>query len=249
VIPVLLLKESGLVKTVKFSNARYIGDPLNAVRIFNEKEVDELVVLDIDASLNSVGPNFDLVKELASECFMPLAYGGGISHVDEAVKLFGLGVEKVILRTSAARNLQIVSEIAEVAGESSVAVCVDVDVTKLGIRFLHSPGTKLHKDRDIGSFVKAAERAGAGEILLNSVSRDGTQRGLDLELISSVTACVRIPVVAVGGVGSLGDISDGVQAGASGVGVGSLFVFHGSRRAVLISYPSYDDLRELLGEK
>jgi imidazole glycerol-phosphate synthase subunit HisF len=242
VIPVLLVKDHGLVKTRGFEQPTYVGDPINAIRIFNEKEVDELALLDISATPLNRGPNFELVQDVASECFMPLAYGGGIRGVDDAKRLFGLGVEKVILRSVAASNLAAVTAIANYAGSSSVTVSIDV---LRGAVFC--PGTDLHGSLDWVGHLRRAIEAGAGEIVLNSVDRDGSMAGMDTGLISEAASATTVPLVAVGGVGSLADIKEAIQAGADAVGCGSFFVFHGPRRAVLITYPGYAVLSELLG--
>lgn len=247
VIPVLLVKDRGLVKTTKFAEPSYVGDPINAIRIFNEKEVDELALLDISATPGRHGPNFDLVKDVASECFMPLAYGGGIRNLDDAKQLFGFGVEKVVLRSCAMGDLRTVTAIAEYAGSSSVAVSVDVRTKRFGRSELVAPGTALHGSANWSAFMQRAVDAGAGEVLLNAVSRDGTMSGMDTELIQAAAAIVTVPLVAIGGVGSLDDIRDGIRAGADAVGAGAFFVYHGPRRAVLITYPRYEQLVALLG--
>lgn len=247
VIPVLLVKDHGLVKTTKFTDPKYIGDPINAIRIFNEKEVDELALFDISATPGNRGPNFDLVGDVASECFMPLAYGGGIWRLDDAKRLFGLGVEKVVLRSAAMSNMRTVTQIADFAGSSSVTVSIDVKNSRFGRPRLFAPGTPTHGDSDWIGFLQRAIDAGAGEIMLNAVDRDGTLSGMDIELIATAARVTTVPLVAVGGAGSLLDISSGVRAGADAVGAGAFFVYHGPRRAVLITYPRYEELTALLG--
>jgi len=247
VIPFLLVKDHGLVKTNHFADPKYVGDPINAIRIFNEKEVDELALLDISATPEQRGPNFDLVRDVASECFMPLAYGGGVRNLADAEGLFSLGVEKVVLRSAAMTDLQVVTAIADYAGASSVTVSVDVKKPRIGRHQLFGPGTPAHGDSDWTGFIRRVIDAGAGEIVLNSVDRDGTMSGLDEHLIASAAQVSTVPLVAVGGVGSLDHIRAGVDAGADAVGAGSFFVFYGPRRAVLITYPSYEELTALLG--
>ncbi|HEX2403263.1 MAG TPA: HisA/HisF-related TIM barrel protein [Acidimicrobiia bacterium] len=247
VIPVLLVKDHGLVKTRGFDQPTYVGDPINAIRIFNEKEVDELALLDIDATPMNRGPNFELVQDVASECFMPLAYGGGIRGLDDAKRLFNLGVEKVILRSTAATNLPAVTAIATYAGSSSVTVSVDVLRGRSGRGSVFCPGSDLHGSLDWVGHLRRAIDAGAGEILLNSVDRDGSMAGVDTGLISEAASATTVPLVAVGGVGSLAHIKEAIQAGADAVGCGSFFVFHGPRRAILITYPGYAVLSGLLG--
>ncbi len=247
VIPVLLVKDHGLVKTTEFGDPKYVGDPINAIRIFNDKEVDELALLDISATPCKAGPNFDLVQDVASECFMPLAYGGGIRGLDDAKRLFSLGIEKVVLRSAAMTDLHTVTAIADYVGSSSVTVSIDVKKTRLGRHQLFAPGTPAHRDADWTGFLRRSIEAGAGEIILNAVDRDGTMSGMDLDLIAAATQATTVPLVAVGGVGSLDHIGAGVRAGADAVGVGSFFVYHGPRRAVLITYPRYDELTAFLG--
>ena len=245
IIPLLLLKNQGLVKTVKFKNPTYIGDPINAVRIFNDKEVDELVFLDITATVEQRPPPFDLIAKIASECFMPFCYGGGIYTVDHVTQLFSLGVEKVALNTVAARNAKFVREIAAIAGSQSVVVSIDVKRNWFGqYRVIIESGTRS-TGRDPVEFAKEIEQAGAGEILLNSINRDGTMTGYDVELIRRVSGAVTIPIVAAGGARGVPDFAEAIQAGASAVAAGSMFVFTGKHRAVLISYPSIEELISL----
>jgi len=247
VIPILLLRGGGLVKTVKFEDPKYVGDPINAVRIFNDKEVDELCFLDIDATPSGSGPNFSLLEDIASEAFMPFGYGGGITTVEQVRRLFALGVEKVILNTSVARTPRLIEKAAGTAGSSSVVVSIDVRRNSRGEYSVWIRGGREDLARDPVSFAQEAERNGAGEVLLNAIDRDGTQSGYDLELIRQVAGAVAIPVVAAGGAGTLTHFREAVQAGASAVAAGSFFVFHGKHRAVLIRYPEYRSLVELFG--
>lgn len=247
VIPVLLVKDHGLVKTTKFEKPKYVGDPINAIRIFNEKEVDELALLDISATPGNHGPNFDLVQDVASECFMPLAYGGGIRTLDDAKRLFGSGVEKVVLRSAAAENLELVTQIANYAGSSSVTVAIDVRRGRFSRLCVHCPNTRMDGESDWLGYLRNATAAGAGEIILNAVALDGTMSGMDTDLISRAARVTTVPLVAVGGVGSLDHIRAGIEAGADAVGAGAFFVYHGPRRAVLITYPGYEELATLLG--
>lgn len=246
VIPCLLLRNRGLVKTIKFANPKYVGDPINAIRIFNEKEVDELLVLDIEASKAKREPDYDLIEQFAGECFMPLAYGGGITTVDQAKRLFSIGVEKVSVQTIALTNLKLVSDIASRYGNQSVVVAIDIKKNLLGRHKLFSSATGKLLDQDWLQFLKTAVDAGAGEILLNSVDRDGAMSGMDLPLIERATVSCPVPLIAVGGVGSLTDIKAAVAAGASAVAAGAFFVYHGPHRAVLITYPKYAELIKLL---
>ena len=243
VMPCLLLSGARLVKTVRFQDPKYVGDPRNAVKIFNEKEVDELVVLDIDATPERTGPRFELIREIVSEAFMPVAYGGGIRTLEDARAMFKLGVEKVILCSSALDNPGLVGELAEEAGGQSVLVCLDVKRGPCGQGELHSHGGRINTHRDPVAFALEMEARGAGELVLNAIDRDGTMTGFDLELIRQVSAAVSIPVIACGGAGKVADFADAVAGGASAVAAGSLFVFHGRNRAVLISYPGQAVLR------
>lgn len=247
VIPCLLLKHDGLVKTVKFSQPKYVGDPINAVKIFNDKEVDELIFLDITATIENRKPPFDLISRIASECFMPFCYGGGITTVEEIAKLFKLGVEKVAINTQALTNPSLIERAAERFGSQSVVVSIDVKKNLFGKYRVFSHGGRKSVKVDPVSFAQQMEQTGAGEILLNSMDRDGTGAGYDLELIRSVTESVRIPVIACGGAGKLDDFSSAVKtAGASAVAAGSLFVFQGPHRAVLITYPAMSELERRL---
>jgi len=245
VIPCLLLRNGGLVKTVKFDNARYVGDPINAVRIFNEKEVDELVFLDISATAARDGPNFALLADIASEAFMPFGYGGGITRLEQVRRLYALGVEKVIINTAAVENSSLISQAAALAGSSGVVASIDVRRSWLGKYSVWTHSGKTDARRDPVAHAREMERLGAGEILLNAIDRDGTQDGYDLELIGRVSEAVSVPVVAAGGAGTLQHFRQAVDAGAAAVAAGSMFVFHGKHRAVLITYPDYNDLEHL----
>jgi cyclase len=247
VIPSLLLRNGGLVKTVKFQDAKYVGDPINAVRIFNEKEVDELVFLDIGATPAGSGPNFRLLADITSEAFMPFGYGGGITTVDQVKRLYALGVEKVIINTAAANTPKLVEEAAAIAGSSSVVVSIDVRRNFFGRYSVWVRSGQVDVKQDPVVYAREMERLGAGEILLTAIDRDGTQSGYDLELIRLVADAVAVPVVAAGGAGSLQHFREAADAGASAVAAGSLFVFHGKYKAVLITYPEYRDLEKLFG--
>ncbi len=246
VIPCLLLHNGGLVKTHRFSKPKYVGDPINAIRIFNEKEVDELMVLDISASKEKREPTYALIEEFASECFMPLCYGGGIRSLEQARRLFGLGVEKICLQTAALDDPSLITRIAEQFGSQSVLVSIDVKKSWRGKDELYAAARGKTLAQPWMDFMKTAIAAGAGEVVLNAVDRDGVMRGMDLELIHKASAAAPVPLIAVGGVGSLADIKSGVQAGASAISAGAFFVFHGPHRAVLITYPRYEELEQLL---
>lgn len=245
VIPVLLLKNTGLVKTFKFKNPKYVGDPINAIRIFNDKEVDELIVLDILASKKDREPDYTIIEQIAGECFMPLCYGGGVRSVEQARQIFSLGVEKICLQTAAMANLQLISDIAAKFGSQSVVISVDVKRDWLGRYQLYRADTAKLAATPWKEFIQKAVTAGAGEILLNAVDRDGTMAGPDLDLIRQSNQNLLVPLITVGGIGSLEDIKLAVEAGASAVGAGAFFVFHGPHRAVLITYPRYQELENL----
>jgi cyclase len=246
VIPCLLLSKGGLVKSVKFRNHKYVGDPINAVKIFNEKEVDEIVLLDISATAEKRPPDIRKVKEIAGEAFMPLGYGGGISKLEEIEQLIEAGVEKVVLNTSAFFNPQLVKDGAKYVGSQSIVVSVDVKKNLWGKYMVHINNGTKNTGLDPQEFVKQMENAGAGEIFLNSIERDGTFSGYDTELIKRISSAITIPVVASGGAGSVDDFALAVRNGASAVSAGSMFVFQRPHRAVLISYPSQKELREKL---
>ncbi len=245
IIPCLLLKNEGLVKTLQFKNPKYVGDPINAIRIFNDKEVDELMVLDITASKEGKSPNFSLIEQFASECFMPLGYGGGIRNMADAQTLFTLGVEKICLQTAALNDLNLIRKMADKWGSQSILVSVDVNRNWLGKPALYSSSNGKSLSMPWLQFMKNAVEAGAGEIILNAVHRDGTMKGMDTELIKLAADSMDVPLVAVGGAGSLADMKAAVAAGASAVSAGAFFVFHGPHRAVLITYPKYQQLEAL----
>jgi len=246
IIPSLLIQKGGLVKSVKFKDHKYVGDPINAVKIFNEKEVDEIVILDISATSEKRPPNIGQIKDIASEAFMPLGYGGGITRLDEIRELIAAGVEKVVLNTSAFANPGLITDGAKYVGSQSIVVSIDVKKNLWGkYKAFVENGTK-NTNLDPAVFARQMEDAGAGEILLNSIERDGSFSGYDLDLIHLVSSAVGIPVVAVGGASSVNDFSEAVKCGASAVSAGSMFVFQGPHRAVLISYPTQGELLEKL---
>lgn len=245
VIPCLLLSNGGLLKTLKFGNPKYIGDPINAIRIFNEKEVDELMVLDIAATRERREPDYAIIERFAGECFMPLAYGGGIRTLEQAKILFALGVEKICLQSAVLENIDFVSRLADQFGKQSVMISVDVKKDIFGRSKLYASAKGKTQSTDWIDFMKRAVMAGAGEVLLNSVDRDGTMKGMDLTLIGTASKAVSVPLIAVGGVGRLEDIRAAVDEGASAVAAGAFFVFHGPHRAVLITYPSPSELTTL----
>ena len=244
VIPSLMIHQGGLYKSVRFKDYRYVGDPINAVKIFNDKEVDELVVLDISATAEKRAPNIKQIKEIAGEAFMPLGYGGGITRLDEIRELVAAGVEKVILNTSAYTNPALVTEGARYVGSQSVVVSIDVKKNLFGKYKVHIQNATRKTDADPVTYARQMEQAGAGEILLNSVDKDGTFDGYDTDLIRMVSESVNIPVVAMGGAATVDDLANAVKNGASAVSAGSMFVFQRPHRAVLISYPSQAELKQ-----
>ena len=246
VIPCLLLSGDGLVKTRKFQSPSYIGDPLNAIRIFNEKEVDELIMLDIDASRQGRPPDFVRVEQVASECFMPLCYGGGVSSVEHARRLFSLGVEKVSIQAAALNDLSLVSAIADRFGNQAVLVSIDIKRTLFGKPKLYNASKRETLSEAWQAFLQKAAGAGAGEIMVNAVDRDGTLSGMDIPLISEASSSCDVPLIASGGASSVEDLRAAVGAGASAVAAGAMFVYHGPRRAVLITYPPYSQLQAQL---
>lgn len=238
VIPCLLLRGRGLVKTRRFKEPVYVGDPVNAVRIFSEKEVDELVVLDIDASREGREPDYELVAEIAGECFMPVAYGGGIRTLEQVRKLIRSGVEKVVVNSAALDSTEVITAAAEVFGTQAVVAGIDVRKPLIGGYRVVGKSATMESKVKLDDHVRRVVAAGAGEIFLNSIDRDGMMLGYDLDLIRSVTHLVEVPVVACGGAGTVEHLREAVQdAGASAVSAGSMFVFHGKHRAVLINYP------------
>ncbi len=251
VIPCLLLKGSGLVKTVHFRDPRYLGDPLNAVRIFNEKEVNEIIFLDIAAARSHASPgpliDLDMVRRIARECLVPLTYGGGVRALDDIQKLFDIGVEKVVINTAAYENAELIREAATRLGSQSVVVSIDAARTsKRGYEVLVGGGT-LRTGIEPETHAARMESLGAGEIMINSIDRDGMMSGFDLELIRSVSRAVSIPVIACGGAGKLEDFAEAVnQGGASAVAAGSFFVYYGKMKAVLITYPEREDIERIL---
>lgn len=243
IIPCLLVHDGGLVKTVRFSDPRYVGDPLNAARIFNEKEVDELVVLDIDASPGGAAPDQDLIRRLAAECRMPLCYGGGVASLETARAVVRLGVEKVALGAAALTNPSLVTQLATELGRQSVVVVLDVRARRDGSHEVFTHRGTRGTGRAPLDWAREFEALGAGEILLNCVDRDGVMEGYDLPLARTVRQGVRIPLTLLGGAGSLADMTTLIrQCGSIGAAAGSLFVYKGPYKAVLINYP--DPLRK-----
>ncbi len=246
IIPCLLVHNKGLVKTVKFKDAKYVGDPINAVKIFNEKESDELMVLDIDATVLNREPDYKMIENLATECRMPLCYGGGIKTVEQATRIFNLGVEKIALSSAAIENPQLVSDISKEVGSQSVVVVIDVKKKMFGGYDVYTHnGTKKTK-LDLEKFIIELQSLGIGEIVINSIDNDGVMKGYDLSLIEKIKPLINVPMTVLGGAGTLEDIKKLIEKfGIIGCSAGSLFVFKGKYKAVLISYPKNFEKQQL----
>lgn len=238
IIPSLLVHDNGLVKTVNFKNPKYVGDPINAVKIFNEKAVDELAVFDIDATVLGKEPNYSLIERLASQSMMPLCYGGGVKTVEQAQRIFSLGIEKIALSSAVLQNPKLITEISDRVGAQSVIVVLDVKKKILGGYEVFTHNGKKATGINPFKFVEEAQRLGAGEIVINSIDKDGVMKGYDLDLIAKVREKITLPMTVLGGAGSLEDIEKVIDKhGVIGVAAGSLFVFKGPYKAVLINYP------------
>jgi imidazole glycerol-phosphate synthase subunit HisF len=250
IIPCLLVHKKGLVKTTKFKDPKYVGDPINTVKIFNEKEVDELIVVDIDATRQGYEPNYKMIEDLAVECRMPLCYGGGIKTLEQAQRIFSLGVEKIALSSVAVENPSQITKISERVGSQSVVVVLDVKKKHFGDKYeLYTHNGLKSSGIDAVQFSIDMQEAGAGEILINSIDKDGFMDGYDYNLIKEINNVLEIPLTVLGGAGNIDDIGLVIQKnGIIGVSAGSLFVFKGKYKAVLINYPSASE-KALLMEK
>lgn len=239
VIPCLLIRRNCLVKTKKFRDPFYIGDPVNAVKIFSDKEADEIVVLDIDASKNGSEINYQLIEEMAGEAFMPMAYGGGVRTLSQIRQLIRLGIEKVVINTAAAESINVIREAADVFGSQAICGAVDIKKNLFGGYKLCVKSASVDVKRSLDDHIDDLVAAGAGEMFINNIDRDGTMAGYDLKPILGITSKVNVPVVICGGAGSVEDLSQAIREGnVSGVAAGSMFVFYGKHRAVLINYPT-----------
>ncbi|MFY9143247.1 AglZ/HisF2 family acetamidino modification protein [Sulfuricurvum sp.] len=246
VIPCLLLHKGGLYKTVQFKKPTYIGDPINAIKIFNEKEVDELIFLDIDASAGMKEPNYKVIEDIASECFMPLCYGGGVKTIEQMKKIYFLGVEKISLGSAAVENPHLITEASKLFGKQSVVVTIDFKKNFWGQQKVFIRNGKVGTGLDVLTFAQQAEAYGAGEIILNSIDRDGMMNGYDIEMITKIKQILNVPIVALGGSGSITDMQNVVkETGINAVAAGSMFVYQGPLKGVLINYPSYSKLQEV----
>ena len=251
VIPTLLLKNNGLVKTIKFKNEKYIGDPINAVKIFNEKEVDEIIFLDINASKIEQQPNFDMLERISSECFMPLAYGGGIKTIEQVKKILRIGVEKVIINSAAINNFNFIKDIINVVGSQSVIISIDIKKSIFGKYKVFSYLLNKNIKIELMELLEIVNQVGVGEVFINSVDRDGMMNGYDIELLKLVSSSINMPLVACGGASNFNHLKDGLKlGGANAVSAGSMFVYHGKHNAVLINYLNKEELDKInLNEK
>lgn len=246
VIPVLLCNlEGSLVKTQKFKKPVYVGDPVNAVKIFNDKEVDELIFLDITATAQGRKPNIKYIKEIATEAFMPLCYGGGLNNIDDIRSVIKAGIEKVAINSALEKDPDLITRTADLLGSSSTVASIDVKKDFWGKYRVAVRNASKNLSIPVLEFAQMLEAKGAGEIVLNSVDRDGVMEGFDLPLIQEISRQVSIPVIACGGAGNVSHLKQAIDAGASAVAAGSMFVFQGKHRAVLISYPSQQELSGL----
>jgi cyclase len=247
IIPCLLVHDKGLVKTVNFKTPKYVGDPINAVRIFNEKESDELMVIDIDATVKNEEPDYKLIEKLASECRMPLCYGGGIKTVEQAQRIFSLGVEKIAISSAAIQNPDLVTAIAERVGNQSAVVVLDVKKKLFGGYEVVTHNAKKSTGKSPVELAKLFQSKGAGEIIINSVDQDGQMTGFDLALADKIREVVSCPLTILGGAGSLDDFGKLISKfGIIGASAGSLFVFMGAYKAVLINYPTQEEKDRLI---
>lgn len=251
IIPTLLLHNRGLYKTVKYSvkKGKYVGDPINSIKIFNDKGADELIFLDIDASKEKRGPNFEIIKNIAAECFMPFGYGGGITNIDEIKTIFRTGVEKVILNTVLLNNMSLLIEASSKFGSQSIVAAVDIKKNFFGKYKVYNSSEGKNTNLDIIEYLQILERSGAGEIYISSVDRDGTLEGYDIDLLKVITKDVNVPVIINGGAKDIHDLSIAIkECQVTAVSAGSMFVFNGPHKAVLITYPEYEELEKELGE-
>jgi cyclase len=247
IIPCLLVHNKGLVKTVKFRDPKYVGDPINAVKIFNEKEVDELIVLDIDATKEKRGPDFDMIRNLAIECRMPFCYGGGVTTVEQVKKIIGLGAEKVAISTTAIKNTQVITEMSNAVGAQSIVVVLDVAKERLtGDYELFVGNGKIKTGRKLREFILELNKYSIGELVVNSIDGDGAMHGYDIHLVEVVRELTDLPITVIGGAGSLDDIKLLIDKfKIIGACAGSIFVFKGKYKAVLITYPTKEEKKLL----
>lgn len=247
VIPCLLLKHDKLVKTIKFSGIKYVGDPINTVKIYNEKEVDELIILDITATSEDRSPPFKLLKQLANECFMPISYGGGIKNVKHIKKLFKLGIEKVIINSTAIKNSKLIEDASNVFGSQSIIVSLDVKKNCEKKYKIFSNRGKIPTGINPVKFAIKMEKKGAGELFINNIDKDGTMTGYDVKLLRQISNSINIPTIACGGAGHYGDLRIAAKQGkVSAVAAGSIFIYAGKNKSVLINFPTRKKINQML---
>ena len=251
IIPTLLLHNKGLYKTVKYSvkKGKYIGDPINTIKIFNDKGVDELIFLDIDASKEKKSPDFEIIKDISTECFMPIGYGGGITNIEEIKTIFQIGIEKVILNTVLLDNINLLIEASSKFGSQSIVAAVDIKKNFFGTYKVYNSSKDKNTSLDILEYLQLLEKSGAGEIYISSVDNDGTFEGYDIEFMKVITKDIKVPVIINGGAKDISDFSRAIkECEVSAVSAGSMFVFNGPHKAVLITYPEYEELEKELGK-
>ncbi|WP_417328166.1 AglZ/HisF2 family acetamidino modification protein [Halarcobacter sp.] len=250
VIPCLLLHKGGLYKTERFKKPTYIGDPINAIKIFNEKEVDELMFIDIDASSQNKEPNYKIIEDISSECFMPLCYGGGVKTIDQMKKIYTLGVEKISISSQSILNPYFIKEASSLFGSQSVIVTIDIKKDFWGNKKVFINNGKKNTKLNPIDFIKQIEFLGAGEVVINSIDNDGVMNGYDLELLKEIKSNTKIPIIALGGAGNLNHIREVFEvSNIDAAACGSMFLYQGPLKGILISYPPYQKIKDLLGNK
>jgi len=250
VIPVLLFKDGGLVKTIKFQSPIYIGDPINAVKIFNDKEVDEVIFLDITKSRLQVEPNYSLIEEISNECFVPFAYGGSVNSIASIKKIFKLGAEKVIINSAAFKNPHLITEASLIFGSQSIVVSIDYKKNIFGHNKVYIESGKRSTRISPLEYAMNMQELGAGELYVNSIDKEGTRSGYDIDVLSEITSAVSIPVIASGGADNIYDMKEAIErANVSAVSAGTMFVYYGKKNGVLINYPNRSDIISLLTNK
>ncbi len=245
IIPVLTLIEGNLVKTKKFKNPQYIGDPINAIRIFNEKEVDELIIIDINASKKNIPPNYRLIEDMCSECFMPLVYGGGIKNIEQARKIFSLGIEKICIQSGILDNPKFIEDLYSEFGKQSVILSLDFKKDWFKKYKLFCTRSMKFYQSDLFERINNLINQGVGELLITSINKDGSMTGPELDLITTVRKNIKIPLIYLGGISKLEDIENSIKAGANAVAAGSFFIYYGPHKAVLLTYPSNIMIEEI----
>lgn len=246
IIPCLLIDDGGFVKTTRFGKPDYVGDPVNVINLFNRFEVDEIVILDISATRQKRKPDFDLIRDLASECWVPLSYGGGLNDIDDIQKIFSIGIEKVVLNSAAYRSPDLIRRAADIYGSQAIVGSIDVKPNLLGKHGVYIESGKEKIPLSPVEYAKQLEANGVGELFLNAIHRDGTWQGYDLGIINEIVHSVDIPVIAIGGAGSREDLRQPLAAGASAVAAGSIFVYKGAEKGVLINFPLRPEIEDIL---